>query len=161
MLRCISRAVTFQVSLTDGRDLSDDELEALTSTLTRRQAEAVKRRINTLSTTMRKKRGATKMHVKDIFPTPDNSSPVSNNNNNNNNNNNCIQRRNSSFFFYNLLTVLQTISNTYTQVARAPSCANHVQHIERLSCAICRVTCHMVRRDSSAIKFDRVEIAFI
>ena len=25
----------------------------------------------------------------------------------------------------------------------------------------CHVTCHLVRRDSSAIKFDRVEIAFI
>ena len=25
----------------------------------------------------------------------------------------------------------------------------------------CHVTCHFVRRDSSAIKFDRVEIAFI
>ena len=38
---------------------------------------------------------------------------------------------------------------------------NHVQHIERLSRATCRVTCHLARRDSSAIKFDRVEIAFI
>ena len=36
------------------------------------------------------------------------------------------------------------------------SCANHTQHTERLSCAICRITCHVVRRDSSAIKFDRV-----
>ena len=60
----------------DGRDVSDDELEALTSSLTLHQAEAVKRRIDTLSTTMRKKKGANKMHVKDIFPTPDNSSPV-------------------------------------------------------------------------------------
>ena len=47
------------------------------------------------------------------------------------------------------------------QVAQAHSCVNHVQHIERLSRATCRVTCHLVRRDSSAIKFDRVEIAFI
>ena len=30
-----------------------------------------------------------------------------------------------------------------------------------LSRATCRVTCHLVRRDSSAMKFDRVEIAFI
>ena len=58
--------------------------------------------------------------------------------------------------FYNLLTAPRTVSNTYAQVARAQSCANHVQHIQRLSCATCRVTCHVVRRDSSAIKFDRV-----
>ena len=35
--------------------------------------------------------------------------------------------------FYNLLTALRTVSNTYAQVARAQLCANHVQHIERLS----------------------------
>ena len=63
--------------------------------------------------------------------------------------------------FYNLLTAPRTISNTHAQVARAQSCANHVQHIERLSRATCRVTCHLVQRDSSDIKFDRVEIAFI
>ena len=37
--------------------------------------------------------------------------------------------------FYNLLTVPRTVSNTYAQVARAQLCVNHVQHIERLSCA--------------------------
>ena len=42
--------------------------------------------------------------------------------------------------FYNLFTESQTVSNTYAQVARAHSCANHVQHIERLSRATCRVT---------------------
>ena len=31
-----------------------------------------------------------------------------------------------------------------------------MQHIKRLSHATCRVTCHVVRRDSSAVKFDRV-----
>ena len=57
------------------------------------------------------------------------------------------------------------------------STANCLQHarssgpgaIMRKSCAAhralitckCHVTCHLVRRDSSAIKFDRVEIAFI
>ena len=51
---------------------------------------------------------------------------------------------------------MRTISNTYAKVAQAQSCANHVQHIERLSHATCRVMCHAVRRDSSAIKFDRV-----
>ena len=63
--------------------------------------------------------------------------------------------------FYNLLTAPRTVSNTYAQVARAQSFANHVQHIERLSRATCRVTCHVVRRDSSEIEFKRVEIAFI
>ena len=36
-------------------------------------------------------------------------------------------------FFYNLLTAPRAVSNTYAQVARAQSCANHVQHIECLS----------------------------
>ena len=40
---------------------------------------------------------------------------------------------------YNLLTAPRTASNTCVQVARAQSCANHVQHIERLSPATCRV----------------------
>ena len=39
-----------------------------------------------------------------------------------------------------IISVLQTDS-MYAQVARAQSCANHVQHIERLSCAACRVSC--------------------
>ena len=51
--------------------------------------------------------------------------------------------------------------NMHAQVAQAQSCANRAQHIERLSRATCRFTCHLVRRDSSAIKFDRVETAFI
>ena len=33
-------------------------------------------------------------------------------------------------------------------------------HLALFTCK-CHVTCHLVRRDSSAIKFDRVEIAFI
>ena len=41
----------------------------------------------------------------------------------------------------------------------AQSCANHMQQIERLSRATYLVTCHVVRRDSSAVKFDRIEIA--
>ena len=64
--------------------------------------------------------------------------------------------------FCSILTASQTVSKTNAQVAREQSCANHVQHIERLSrLSTYRVTCHVVRRDSSAIKFDRVEIAFI
>ena len=35
--------------------------------------------------------------------------------------------------FYNLLTAPRAVSNTYAQVARTQSCANHVQHIERFS----------------------------
>ena len=38
--------------------------------------------------------------------------------------------------------------------------SNHVLHAERLSRATCRVTCHVVRRDSSAVKFDRVLLLF-
>ena len=41
--------------------------------------------------------------------------------------------------FYSLLTAPRTVSNTYAQEARAQSSANHVQHIERLSRATCRV----------------------
>ena len=64
-------------------------------------------------------------------------------------------------FFYNLLPALRTAFNMYAQVMQAQSCTNHVQYIECLSHATCRVTCHVVRRDSSAIKFNRVEIVFI
>ena len=35
--------------------------------------------------------------------------------------------------FYNLLTAPGTASNTYAQAARVQPCANHMQHIERLS----------------------------
>ena len=35
------------------------------------------------------------------------------------------------------LTVPRTVTNTYAQVARAQSCANHVQDIERFSRATC------------------------
>ena len=55
-----------------------------------------------------------------------------------NDNNDRIDRRDSRFFFfYNLLTAPRTVCNTYTQVAMAQLCANHVQHIGRSS----RVTC--------------------
>ena len=60
---------------------------------------------------------------------------------------------------YILLTAPWTASNTYTQVARAQLCAHYAQHIKRL-CATC-ATCHVVRRDSSATKLHRAEIAFI
>ena len=54
----------------------------------------------------------------------------------------------------------RTVSNTYAPVARAQSSANHVQNTESLSRAT-SVKCHVVRRGSSAVKFDRVEIEFI
>ncbi|XP_041361812.1 rho GTPase-activating protein 18-like isoform X2 [Gigantopelta aegis] len=57
--------------LQDGKELSDDELEALTSSLTRHQAEAVKRRVDTLTTTMRTKQKQNRVHMKDIFPEQD------------------------------------------------------------------------------------------
>ena len=76
-----------------------------------------------------------------------------------NNNNNHIQRRYLRFF--TISSQCRKLSNTHAHVAQAESCANHVQHIERLSRATCRATCHLVRRDSSAIKFDRFEVAFI
>ena len=71
----------------------------------------------------------------------------------NKNNNNHIQRHNLRFL-YNLLTALQTISNTYTQMAQAQLRALSAYHVQR-------VVCHMVQRDSSAIKYDRVKITFI
>ena len=53
--------------------------------------------------------------------------------------------------FYNLLTAPRTVCNTYSQVAPGTSSVNHVQHIERLSRATCRVTCQLVRRESACI----------
>ena len=50
---------------------------------------------------------------------------------------------------YNLLAALRTVSNTYAQVARAQSCANHVQHIGRLLCA----TCHLPRGTKGQFSF--------
>ena len=64
-----------------------------------------------------------------------------------------IQRRNSRFF-----TISHCAANRLLHVvARAQSCAIHVQHIERLSRATSRVTCHLVRRDSSY----RIYLSFI
>ena len=78
-------------------------------------------------------------------------------NNSNNDDNNRIQRCNLRFFTISSLRC-ELSPNTYTQVAWAQLCANHLEHIE---CLTCCVMCHMVWRDSSAIKFNRVEIAFI
>ena len=57
------------------------------------------------------------------------------NSNMNSNNNDGIETRNRHFFLYNLLAAPRTISNTYAQVARAHSCANHVLY-ESLICTL-------------------------
>ena len=44
-------------------------------------------------------------------------------------------------FFNDLLIVLRTVFNMYAEVARAQSCANHMQHIKHLSRATCYVPC--------------------
>ena len=79
-------------------------------------------------------------------------------NNNNNNNNNCIQRRSSRVFTISLLRgklsptrTLKWPRHNRVKITYNTLSAYHVQ----------RVVCHLVRRDSSAIKFDRVEISFI
>ena len=77
-------------------------------------------------------------------------------NNNNNNNNNHIQRRYSRFFAISS----QRRKLSPTRTLKSPR-RNRVQIMCNISCATCRVTCHLVRRDSSTIKFDRVENAFI
>ena len=48
-----------------------------------------------------------------------------------NDNDNRIQRRYSRFF--TISSARRSVSSTNAHVARAQSCANHVQHIERLS----------------------------
>ena len=67
--------------------------------------------------------------------------------------------------FYNLLTAPRTVSNTYAQVVRPQSCVNHVQHqiTGNTSSAyrVQHVVCHVVRKDSSAMKPDTVETAII
>ena len=53
-----------------------------------------------------------------------------------------IERHNSRLF-YILLTVPQTVSNTYTQVGRAQSCASDVLRIRRSSHGTWPVPCGM------------------
>ncbi|VDH88705.1 Rho GTPase-activating protein 18/28/40 [Mytilus galloprovincialis] len=57
-------------ALHDGKDLSEDDIEALTATLTSHQAAVVKRRVDTLNATIRKKqKQSNKTDVRDIFKT--------------------------------------------------------------------------------------------
>ena len=51
-----------------------------------------------------------------------------------------LDKKDANLVFFNIFTAPRTVANTYTQVARAQSCANHVQHIERLSRATCGVS---------------------
>ena len=59
---------------------------------------------------------------------------LDNNNDSDNSNSNPIESCKSRF-----LQSPHCVSNTYTQVARAQSCQNHVQHIECLSHVTCLV----------------------
>ena len=60
------------------------------------------------------------------------------------NNNNHIQR--CDLRFLTISSLRHKLSPTHSHVVWAQSCANHMQHIKRLSRATCRVTCHMVCR---------------
>ena len=75
------------------------------------------------------------------------------NNQNGNSNSNCIQRCNLRFFIISLLCsepsptrTLKWPGRNFVQITCNTSSAYHMQH----------VACHIVRRDSSAIKFERV-----
>ena len=85
---------------------------------------------------------------------------------NQNNNNNKTERCNSRFLPSprSPASKIKWSGRNHVQITcntKSHATPNHVQHIERVSRATCRDTSHVVRRDSSAIKFDRVEIAFI
>lgn len=56
-------------ALHDGKDLLEEDIEALTVTLTSHQAAVVKRRVDTLTATIRKKHRGNKTDVRDIFKT--------------------------------------------------------------------------------------------
>ena len=78
---------------------------------------------------------------------------------NSNNNNNHIQRRYSRFF---------TISSKRRELSPTRALKWPGRSRVQITCKCpalitckCHVTCHLVQRDSSAVKFDRVEITFI
>ena len=80
-------------------------------------------------------------------------------NNNNNNNNNGIQRRYSKFF--TITSQRRELSPTRTLKWPGLNCVQTRATHRALMTSKCHVTCHLVQRDSSATKSDRVEIAFI
>ena len=77
---------------------------------------------------------------------------------NNKNNNNRIQRRYSRFF--TISSQRRGLQHVRSSGPGAIVCKSRATHRTLITCK-CHVTCHLVQRDSSAIKFDRVEIAFI
>ncbi|KAK3602085.1 hypothetical protein CHS0354_029508 [Potamilus streckersoni] len=54
----------------DGTELSEDEVQMLTATLSSQHAAVIKRRVDTLNATLRKKQKQNKIDVRDIFPVP-------------------------------------------------------------------------------------------
>ena len=80
--------------------------------------------------------------------------------------------------YYNIIIIIIAFKGAIRDFLQSPhSAANCLQHVRSsgpdaivcksrathrtlITCK-CHVTCHLVRRDSSAVKFDRVEIAFI
>ena len=73
----------------------------------------------------------------------DNNNDDDDDNNSNNNNNNTTTTtttaNNNRIERCNILTAPRTVSNMFTQVAEAQSCANHMQHVSRPLRAIYRV----------------------
>ena len=69
-------------------------------------------------------------------------------NNNNNNTVIIIALKGTVRDLYNPLIAPQTVSNAYAEVARAQLSSNHMPHVQH-------VKCHVVQRDSSAVKFSR------
>ncbi len=67
-----SECLYYIVVLTEGKEIGEDGLKHETSSLTRAQAAAVKKRVDTLNATVRKKQKQQhKTHVKDVFAPPD------------------------------------------------------------------------------------------
>ena len=71
------------------------------------------------------------------------------------NNNNRIQRRNSRLF--TIFSLRREPSPTRALKWPGRKCANHVQHIECLSRATCRVTCHVVRREAHLLNLTELK----
>ena len=81
-------------------------------------------------------------------------------NNNNNNNNNRIQRPIRDFFYNSPHNAANCLQHVRSSGPGAIVCKSRATHRALIMCK-CHVTCHLVQRDSSVIKFDRVETAFI
>ena len=81
-----------------------------------------------------------------------------NNNNNNNNNNNHTEKCNSRFFTISSLRC--ELSPTCTLKWPGRNCVQSTCNTSS-ACHVQPAVCHLVQRDSSAIKFDRAEVAFM